>query len=172
MKKAAFAVLVVSACVAFGFGQDVQIKDQMPFVYAYLECSGSFSQISGKIGEFMNAYFGQGLNPSEALFAIYFNTPGQVPEAELKWLIGMPVSADVTPAAPLQKGEFKYPKVASCIHIGPYEKVGETYAKMMAYISQNGWNIAGPAMEWYLDNPMAVAPENLRTEVILPVEKK
>ena len=172
MKKTVLSVLVVLVCAAFSFGQDVQIKDQTPFTYAYLECSGSFSQISGKIGEFMTAYFSQGLNPSGALLAIYFNTPDQVPEAELKWLIGMPVSTDVTPAAPLQKGEFKHPKVASCIHVGPYDKAAETYVKMTAYLELNGWKIAGPAMEWYLDNPMSVAPENLRTEIILPVEKK
>jgi effector-binding domain-containing protein len=172
MKKTALSVLVVLACVAFGFGQDVQIKDQTPFVYAYLECTGSYSQISAKIGEFLGDYFSQGLGPFTGVMALYLNGPGEVPEAELKWRIGMPIAADASPAAPLQKGEFSYPKVASYLYVGPYEKVGEAYTKVMTYLDQNGWKLAGPAMETYLNNPMSVPPEKLETEIILPVEKK
>jgi len=173
MKKMILSVLVVLAGAALCFGQDVQIQGQSPITYAGLECTGSYSQISAKIGDFMGAFFGQGLAPAGGVFTIYFNGPGPgVSEADLKWVIGMPISPASSPAAPLVKGEYNYPKVAFCLHVGPYEKVGETYAKITAYIDQNGWKSAGPAMETYLDNPQEVAPEKLRTEIIIPVEKK
>jgi AraC family transcriptional regulator len=122
--------------------------------------------------EFMGAFFKQGLKPAGGPFAIYFNNPGQVPEAELKWLIGMPIAPAAAPVDPLKKGEFNHPKVAVCVHVGPYDKVGETYAKMIAFIDQNGWKVSGPPMEKYIDNPQMVAPDKLRTELVLPVEKK
>ena len=172
MRKTILSVLVVLACVAFGFGQDVQIKDQTTFFYAFLECTGPYSQISAKIGEFLGAYFGQGLGAFTGVMALYFNGPGEVPEAELKWRIGMPIGKETEPAAPLGKDVFDFPKVASYLYVGPYEKVGEAYAKIMAYLDQNGWKIAGPALETYLNNPQEVAPEKLETEIILPVEKK
>jgi len=172
MKKTAFSILIILGCVTLGFGQDVQIKDQTIFAYAYLDCVGPFAQIPQKMMEFMGAFFKQGLKPAGGPFAIYFNDPRQVPEAELKWLIGMPIAPGAAPVEPLKKGEFNHPKVAACLHVGPYDKVGETYAKMTAFIDQNGWKVAGPPMEKYVDNPQMVAPEKLRTELVLPVEKK
>ncbi len=172
MKKTAISILALLACVALGYGQDVQVKDQTPFPYAYLDCAGSYQQIPQKMMEFMGAFFKQGLKPAGGPFAIYFNDPRQVPEAELKWLIGMPIAPGAAPVDPLKKGEFGHPKVAVCVHVGPYDKVGETYAKMITFIDQNGWKVAGPPMEKYIDNPQMVAPEKLRTELVLPVEKK
>lgn len=172
MKKAIAAILVIAACAALGNAQDVQIKDQTPFAYAYLDCAGSFQQIPAKIMEFMGAFFKQGLRPAGDLFAMYFNSPQAVPEAELKWLIGMPVAAGAAPVEPLKKGEFTHPKVAVCLHIGPYDKVAATYAKLTAYLDETGWKPAGPALEYYLDNPQTTAPDKLRTEIVWPVEKK
>lgn len=172
MRKTAVSVFVILACVALGIGQDVQVKDQPPFTYAYLDCAGSFQQIPAKIMEFMGTFFKQGLKPAGNLFAMYFNSPDQVPESNLKWLIGMPIAPGAAPVDPLKKGEFKHPKVAVCLHVGPYDKIGETYTKLMAFIDQNGWKPIGPGLEKYLDNPQTVAPEKLRTEIWMPVEKK
>jgi len=172
MRRTAVSILIVGACAILGFGQDVQIKDQTPFAYAHLDCAGSFQQMPAKITEFMGAFFKQGLRPAGNFFAMYFNSPQDVPEAELKWLIGMPISPDAAPSEPLKKGEFNHPKVAVCLHVGPFNKISETYVKLMAFIDQNGWTPAGPALEKYLDNPQLTAPEKLRTEIVMPVEKK
>lgn len=172
MRKAAFTIIAIFACAALGLAQDFQVKDQAPFAYAYLDCAGSFQQIPAKIMEFMGAFFKQGLRPAGDLFAMYFNSPQEVPEAELKWLIGMPVAAGAEPAAPLKKGEFRPSKVAVALHIGPYAKVSETYAKLTAYLDWNGWKPAGPALEKYLDNPQTTAPDKLRTEIVWPVAQK
>jgi effector-binding domain-containing protein len=172
MRKVVVAIVAILACAWPGFAQDVQVKDQTPFDYAYLDCAGSFQQIPAKIMDFMGAFFKQGLRPAGAMFAMYFNSPQEVPEAELKWLIGMPTAAGAAPAEPLKKSRFDYPKVAVVLHIGPYDKVSETYAKLMAHIDANGWKPAGPALEKYLDNPQTTAPEKLRTEIAMPVARK
>ena len=172
MKKTVLFILLAAAGAGFGLGQDVVVKDQTPFVYAYIECTGSYSLISAKIGEFMNEYFSQGLGSFTGVMAMYLNAPGEVPEAELKWRIGMPIGADVTPQEPLRKDEFAYPKVASCLHVGPYDKVGEAYQKIGAYLERNGWKAAGPPVEFYLNDPGQVPPEKLETEILIPVEKK
>jgi len=172
MKKVFAWLLVITAYAAFGFGQDVQIKDQKAFFYAYLECTGPYTQMSAKIGEFMQAYFGQGLGSFSGVMTVYINAPGQVPEAELKWRIGTPIGKETEPKAPLKKDVFDFPKVAVGLHVGPYEKVHETYAKIQGYIAQNGWQIAGPPLEMYLNNPQDTPPEKLQTEITIPVMKK
>ena len=76
-------------------------------------------------------------------------------------------------AAPLLKGECKATKMAVYLYVGPYEKVGDAYTKLFQFIDQNGFQAAGPTMEKYLDmNPDAVKPEERRTEINIPVEKK
>jgi effector-binding domain-containing protein len=150
-----------------------EIKDITPFTYAYLECKGSYAQIPAKINEFMGLFFKQGLIPLGNFFATYLNSPQQVKEEELQWRLGFPVNADATVAAPLEKGEFKATKAAVYLYIGPYENIGYAYGKIHGFCEQQGYSPIGPTIEKYLDpNPQAVKPEELRTEVNVPVLKK
>jgi len=173
MKKTSFTLFFIAALAVLLPAQEVVIQDSAPFAYAYLECRGSYQQIPAKVNEFMGAFFKQGLMPAGNFFGLYLNDPGQVKEGELLWRLGFPVAAEAPIAAPLQKGEFNYNKVAVLLFTGPYEKVNGAYGKVFEFIAKNGWTPAGPIMEKYLDmDPQAVKPEALRTEIHIPVEKK
>jgi len=173
MKKTILTVLAIAVLAVLLQGQEVTIQDATPFSYAYLEGKGSYAQIPGKVNEFMGAFFKQGLMPAGNFFGMYLNSPGQVKEEELVWRLAFPVAADAVVAAPLLKGECRATKIAVLLHAGSYDKVGEAYGKIFAFIEAQGFMIAGPVMEQYLDqNPQAVKPEELRTEIHVPVEKK
>lgn len=173
MKKTIFVFIVISVLAVLLPGQEVLIQDTTPFTYAYLECRGSYQQIPAKIGLFMPEFFKQKLMPVGNFFGMYLNSPGEVKEEELQWRLGFPVAANAAVAAPLLKGECQATKIAVYLYVGPYEKVGDAYVKILAYIEQNGYKPAGPTMEKYLDmDPTAVKPEELRTEINIPVEKK
>jgi len=58
------------------------------------------------------------------------------------------------------------------VHIGPYAKTGETIQRLMDWIKAQGYIAAGPILERYLNNPMQVKPEELRTEIWIPAWKK
>ena len=150
-----------------------EIQDTAPFTYAYLECKGSYAQISVKIGEFMQLFFGQNLVPVGSFFSMYLNSPDEVKEEDLQWRMGFPVAADTQVAAPLQKGDCTASKIAVYLYTGPYENVGYGYGKIAAFCDLNGYKVVGPRIEKYLDmNPQAVKPEERRTEINIPVEKK
>ncbi|MBN2346601.1 MAG: GyrI-like domain-containing protein [Candidatus Aminicenantes bacterium] len=172
MKQAIFALILISSLAAILPAQEVVMQDAPPFTYAYLECQGSYQQIPGKINEFMGAFFQQGLMPQGSFFAMYLNAPGEVKEEELQWRLGFPVPADAPVAAPLQKGECQAARIAVYMHLGPYDKISESYAKVFAFVESQGCKPAGPSMEKYLNNPMEVKPEELRTEINVPVVKK
>ena len=173
MKKALFAFILLALGIISVSGQEVVIQDAAPFTYAYLECSGSYSQIPAKIGVFMPEFFKQNLMPTGNFFGMYLNAPGQVKEEELQWRLGFSVPAEAAVAAPLLKGECTAAKMAVYLYVGPYDKVGLAYGKIMESLDAGGYKPAGPAMEKYLDqDPGAVKPEELRTEINLPVEKK
>jgi AraC family transcriptional regulator len=173
MKKVVFAFIAIAVLTVLLQGQEVAIKDATPFSYAYLECKGSYAQIPDKVGEFMTVFFKQGLMPGGNFFGMYLNSPGQVKEEDLQWRLGFPVAAAAVVAAPLLKGECTAAKMAVYLYVGPYDKVGLAYGKIMEFVDASGYKPAGPTMEKYLDqDPGAVKPEDLRTEINLPVEKK
>jgi AraC family transcriptional regulator len=173
MKKAILAFVSLAALAALLPAQEVAIQDATPFTYAYLECKGSYAQIGEKVNAFMEAFFQQGLMPEGNFFGMYLNSPAQVKEEELSWRLGFPVAAGAPVGAPLLKGECQAAKMAVLLYVGPYEKVGSAYGKVFAAIDAQGYKPAGPIMEKYLDmNPEAVKPEERKTEINVPVEKK
>ena len=59
------------------------------------------------------------------------------------------------------------------LHLGPYEKLGETYSLLMKEAEQRNLQpVSGRHREAYLSDPRRVAPEKLKTLVRLCVEEK
>jgi effector-binding domain-containing protein len=170
MKKMLLMSLALAACAVLALGQEAKIQDVTPFTYACLECTGPYDQMAVKIPQFIGEFFKQKLVPAGTMVGVYLNSPAQVKPDELKWRIGFIVAQNAGGAAPLTKAEFSYTKAASIIHTGPYEKVGETFDKLMKFVASSGFAVAGPLLEKYLNNPQMVKPEELKTEVIVPVE--
>ncbi len=173
MKKTMLAFASIAILAVLIQGQEVTIRDSAPFNYAYLECRGSYQQIPAKINEFMQAFFKQNLMPAGNFFGMYLNSPGEIKEEDLLWRLGFPIAGEESVAAPLLKGECQATQIAVFLYVGPYEKVSDAYRKIFEYIEKNGFKMAGPCIEKYLDmNPEAVKPEDRKTEINVPVEKK
>ena len=59
--------------------------------------------------------------------------------------------------------------MATTMHRGPYEQISPAYHTLAGWIAQNGYEIAGPPREIYLNDPQTVAQEELLTRVEYPV---
>lgn len=57
------------------------------------------------------------------------------------------------------------------LHVGPYDREGDTIAVMQAFAEQHGLKLSGPHHEIYVSDPRRVAPERLRTILREPVVK-
>jgi effector-binding domain-containing protein len=82
------------------------------------------------------------------------------------------VGKDASLKPPLKKAEFKHKTVAVYLHIGPYENMDKAYDKIFKYAEDNDYKILWPTYDKYLNNPMQVKPEELKTEMMVPLEKK
>jgi len=169
-------VLLVSAT---GNSQDVKneasisVKEVIPFVYVCISHKGPYSEIEAVIGQLMMSSRSQNINPGGPLFGIYHNSPDQVKPEELEWEIGFPVTPQVTPQPPLEKKQWNFTQVVSAIHTGPYEKTGETIAKIYEWMKANGYTQTGPLLERYLTMPTPeTKPEDLKSEIWIPCEKQ
>ncbi|MGD1010714.1 MAG: GyrI-like domain-containing protein [Candidatus Aminicenantales bacterium] len=150
------------------------MKETAPFTYCSIAHKGPLTDISAVIGQLMQAMQGQSLFASVRgpMIGIYDNTPGKVKPEDLSWEVGFQVAEQASPQAPLTKKTWNYPAVAAAVHTGPYAKTGETIQRLMDWIKAQGLTAAGPILERYLNNPMQVKPEELRTEIWIPVRKK
>lgn len=58
------------------------------------------------------------------------------------------------------------------LHVGPYDKAGETIAIMQKFVEEKGLEFHGRHHEIYLSDPRRVAPEKLKTILREPVRVK
>jgi effector-binding domain-containing protein len=154
-------------------GGSIAVQQVEPFAYVCLEQKGPFEKMEDAIGSLLQEMRAQNVVPAGPLIGVYFNSPDQVKPEDLKWEVGFPVTSQALIQPPLQKKEWNFTQVVVSLHQGPYEKVGETIQKMMEWMETNGYFPAGPFMERYLDmNPDELKPEELKTEVWIPCQKK
>jgi AraC family transcriptional regulator len=183
MKKGPLAIglailCALSAPVAAGhrsvFGSDsIEVQQVEPFAYVCVQQKGTFDKIQDAIGSLLQEMRAQNIVPAGPLMGVYFNSPGQVNPEDLQWEMGFPVTGQVLILQPLQKKEWNFTQVVVGLHQGPYEKAGDTIQKMMEWMEDNGYVPAGPFMERYLDmNPEELKPEELKTEIWIPCQKK
>ncbi len=153
----------------------VTVKDVEPFPYCVVSHKGPYTDMAAVIGQLVGAMQAQGLFPQVRgpMVGVYFNSPGETKPEDLLWEAGFVTTAQATPQLPLVKKVWEHKTVAAALHVGPYAKGGETVQRIMAWMAANGYEAAGPVLERYLDmNPMAVKPEDLRTEIWVPCKKK
>jgi effector-binding domain-containing protein len=150
------------------------IKDVKPFAYCCVTHKGPLTEMSEVIGRLMQAMQSQNLFASirGPMVGVYYNAPGQVKPEDLLWEVGFPIADQVTPQPPLEKKGWKPTTVAVAVHKGPYSKTTETLTRLTAWIASQGRIVDGPVLERYLNNPMQVKPDELLTEIWIPVKKK
>jgi len=154
-------------------GDAIAVQQIEPFAYVCLQQKGTFDKMQDAIGSLLQEMSAQNIVPAGPLMGVYFNSPEQVNPEDLQWEIGFPVTAQVLILQPLQKKEWNFTQAVVSLHQGPYEKAGETIQKMIEWMEVNGYVPAGPFLERYLDmNPEELRPEELKTEILIPCQKK
>jgi effector-binding domain-containing protein len=183
MKKSILALSLAAACVftvgvsanhrSADGGEAITVQQVEAFAYVSLQQKGPFDKMEEAIGNLMQEMRGQNLVPGGPMIGIYFNSPDEVKPEDLQWEIGFPVTSQALVQPPLQMKEWNFTQVVVSLHQGPYEKVGETIQKMIEWMEANGYFPAGPFLERYMDmNPEELKPEELKTEVWIPCQKK
>ena len=151
----------------------VSIQEVTPFVYVCISHKGPFSEIENVIGQLMMSFQNQNIYPGGPMIGVYYNSPDEVKPEDLQWEIGFPVTPQVMPQSPLEKKQWNFTQVATATHSGAYEKTGETIVKIYEWMEANGYTQAGPLLERYLTMPTPeTKPEDLKTEIWIPCEKK
>jgi len=147
------------------------ISDVAAFSYVCLPYIGSYDSHEVVIGSLMETASAQGFELVGIMLGVYYNSPMDTPEDSLVWEIGFEVPDSMEVAEPLVVKKWLFTKVAKAMHTGSYETVAETYPKVFEFIGKKNLMPAGPTMERFLSDPKLVAPEELQTEIWVPVSE-
>jgi DNA gyrase inhibitor GyrI len=153
----------------------VRLQKVEPFKYFALEMTGSYTQHSTAFQTFYQEAGKQGLPMNSAPFGVYWNSPQNTPEVELKWEIGLVLPDTNKVAEPLKLKKWEFPLTASISYTGGFgsEVMQNAYQTLFAWLGKNGYHPAGPIVEKYLTMPKQNEKgEWIGTiEIVMPVEK-
>lgn len=94
-----------------------------------------------------------------------------MPETAL-YRVCMPIEADAESEGDVEVVTLPACKAHAYMYQGPYSAIGAKYTELMAWVSAQGWQPAGPPFEVYHRHPLpdgSVPPNEYLTEICAPV---
>ncbi len=85
--------------------------------------------------------------------------------------VAVPVTGKVVVEDPaVEVRNLESCRVVSLVHRGSYETIGQAYRRLHGYAAEKGLLIAGPMRDLYLNDPNSVSPDEIMTEVQVPIK--
>ena len=104
---------------------------------------------------------------------ICHDDPEVTPAEKVRYDACLAVNDRVQPEGDIGVQEIGGGEYAVTMHRGPYEELGETYATLCGqWAPQSGRELRAPSLEFYRNSPMNTAPEDLVTDVYMPLEPR
>lgn len=128
------------------------------------DLSQAMGRVYGEIAAHMQE---RGIPFAGAPYARYYNMDMQALDVE----IGFPVAKQAPGTDTIKPCLLPAGKALVERHIGPYDKIEETYNRMMAYAEEQKLTMSGESYEFYLNDPAETSPEKLETEIYFPISE-
>ena len=109
--------------------------------------------------------------PGAQMVALFYDDPDTTPAEQLRSDAAVVVALDVELPRGLTEQRIAAGDYASTTHVGPYEQLGDTWARFMGeWLPASGRRIGeGVSYEVYHNTPMDTPKEQLRTEIRIPL---
>lgn len=156
-----------------GWRMKVEIRHVEPMRVAFMRHVGPYSQCGATWGRFMAWAGSNGLLGPAALFiGICHDDPDVTPSERIRYDACVTVGEDFEPQGEVGIQTIPGGEYAVTTHEGPYDTLGETYARLCGeWAPRSGREFrSAPCFEVYLNDPESEAPEDLLTDVYVPLE--
>ena len=140
----------------------------VPHKGPYLEIGRAFERLGATIGP-------RGLFPQMGhMVGVYYDSPADTAAADLRSHAGFECGPQVPLAAPLEEVTLPGGRHAVLAFKGPYAGLPAAYDQLFGiWLPQSGEEPAdSPVFELYLNTPMDTAPEQLLTEICMPLKRR
>lgn len=147
-----------------------------PLRLAFVRHVGAYDEVGVAWGKLM-AWAGRRglLGPSmQPPLGVLHDDIDITPPESLRYDAALIVNANVAPEGEVGIQELPAAEYAMAIHKGPYSEVSDTYARLAGqWLPASGRELAtAPGIEIYRNSPFTVEPQELITEVHLPLAPK
>jgi AraC family transcriptional regulator len=152
---------------------NVEIKDMPALRVGTVRHIGPYNQISQAF-ERLGAVAGPaGLfrYPQAAMLGLFHDDPDSTPPEQLRSDAAIVVPPDIPLPPELVEQKIPGGRYATTLHVGPYELLGDTWTRFMGeWLPASGHRLGpGVSYEIYVNNPTNARPEELETELYVPI---
>jgi DNA-binding transcriptional MerR regulator len=128
----------------------------------YSECGKGFAKVGRAFGRYI----------SGKSFLLHYDTEYREDDADFEACMPLRKGKEVNG---ISVRELPGGSCVALLHKGPYEELGRSYAKILAFIKDKGYEIVMPTREIYLKGPGMIFrgnPKNYLTEIQILVKKE
>jgi AraC family transcriptional regulator len=155
-----------------GQTMDVEIKQMPELRLGTVRHIGPYNQIS-KAFERLGSIVGPAglFQTAPTMLAVYHDDPDATPPDQLRSDAALVFSEDMTMPEGLVEQRLPEGRYAYAVHVGPYEQLGDAWARFMGeWLPASGHRIgAGMSYEIYRNTPMTAPKHELRTEMYISI---
>ena len=151
----------------------VTIRTEAPLRLAAMPHQGAYHEISRAFQKLSAVMASRDLfRSSGRMVGVFLDDPQSVPVAALRSLAGFEITGNAKIADPLQEITLAAGRHAVLTYTGPYAGLPAAYDQLFGiWLPASGEEPAdAPSFEVYLNTPMDTAPEDLVTELHLPLK--
>jgi AraC family transcriptional regulator len=156
-----------------GRTMNVTIENMPELRVGAVHHKGPYNQIPNAFAKLGQIVHGAGVVPQAdtRMLAIYHDDPDTTPADELRAEAGLTFPSTATMPAGLEEHTVPAGRYAHTTHIGPYEQLGDVWARLMGeWIPASGERVGNsPSYEIYANTPMDTPKDKLRTEIYVPL---
>jgi len=151
---------------------NVTVEDMPELRLATVPHSGPYNRISEAFQKLAAIAGPAGLfRPDAMMIALYHDDPETTPAAQLRSDAGLTVPDNLQlPAATVEKS-LPAGRYARATHIGPYATLPDAWSRLLGeWLPGSGLRVGkGVSFELYRNDPTNTPPEQLRTDLYIPV---
>lgn len=154
---------------------NVTLKHIEPLRVAFVRHVGPYHQV-GKAWETLCMFLGKEgrLGGDSRFIGLSHDDPEVTPPDKIRYDACVTVDDAFRPRGEVGVQIIGGSDYAVMTHFGPYEKFNESYTKLLGqWLPRSGREPrSGPSLEFYLNSPENTAPEDLLTDICVPLEPK
>jgi AraC family transcriptional regulator len=150
----------------------IDIKRIEPMRVAFVRHVGPYDQC-GKAWEKLCTFLGkEGLLANAQFIGICHDDPEVTAPDRIRYDACVTVDDGFQPAGEIGVQTVRGGDYAVTTHFGPYKRLNETYSKLMGqWLPRSGRELCSdPCFEVYLNDPESTDPEDLLTDIHVPLE--
>ena len=152
---------------------DPKVINLEPVKVLSVRKTGPYSKSAEEaFGELLNFVFSKKLVDKNAqMFGLSYDNPDFTQEDELRFDACIAFDGEAKLEGDVKRQVIVGGKFLMILHEGSYSKEYETYRQAFEWMGRNRLEYSdGPCIEKYLNNPHDTKPEDLRTEIYIPIK--